>query len=128
RLGEVRGSRVSADVAMLWDFESFWAQDLEWRPSEDVTHDERVRALHERLWRDDITVDFALPGHDLSRYKIVVAPAQYLLTAKDAANLTAYVRGGGILVVSFFSAVVDENDAVHPGGYAAPLAEALGLR
>ena len=26
----------SADVAILWDFESFWAQDLEWRPSVDV--------------------------------------------------------------------------------------------
>ncbi len=128
RLAEVRGATVDADVAVLWDFESFWAQDLEWRPSEDVNHDERIRAFYERLWRDDITVDFALPGHDLSRYKLVVVPAQYLLTQADAANLTAYVRGGGTLVVSFFSAVVDENDAVHPGGFAAPLAEALGLR
>ncbi|HCJ48490.1 MAG TPA: beta-galactosidase, partial [Microbacterium sp.] len=128
RLGEVRGARVEADVAVLWDFESFWAQDLEWRPSEDVGHDERIRSFYERLWRDDITVDFALPGHDLSRYKLVIAPAQYLLTQADAANLTAYVRGGGTLVVSFFSAIVDENDAVHPGGYAAPLSEALGLR
>ncbi|MFS0866973.1 beta-galactosidase [Microbacterium sp. 179-B 1A2 NHS] len=128
RLGEVRGSRVTADVAVLWDFESFWAQDLEWRPSEDVSHDERIRAFYERLWRDDITVDFALPSHDLIGYRLVVAPAQYLLTARDAALLTDYVRGGGTLVVSFFSAVVDENDAVHPGGFAAPLAEALGLR
>jgi len=128
RLAEVQGSRVEADVAVLWDFESFWAQDLEWRPSEDVSHDERIRAFYERLWRDDITVDFALPGHDLSRYRLVVVPSQYLLTARDAANLTAYVAQGGTLVVSFFSAVVDENDAVHPGGYGAVLAEALGVR
>jgi beta-galactosidase len=128
RLGEVQGSRVAADVAILWDFESFWAQDLEWRPSEDVSHDERIRAYYERLWRDDITVDFALPGHDLSRYRLVIAPSQYLLTAADAANLTAYVAQGGTLVVSFFSGVVDENDAVHPGGYGAPLQDALGVR
>lgn len=127
RLDEVRGSRVDADVAILWDFESFWAQDLEWRPSVDVSHAERVRAFYERLWRDGITVDFALPGHDLSRYKLVVAPAQYLLCAADAANLTRYVEAGGTLVVSFFSAIVDENDAVHPGGFAAPLRDALGL-
>lgn len=127
RLDEVRGSRVHADVAILWDFESFWAQDLEWRPSVDVSHAERVRAFYERLWRDGITVDFALPGHDLSRYKLVVAPAQYLLGAADAANLTRYVEAGGTLVVSFFSAIVDENDAVHPGGFAAPLRDALGL-
>ncbi|MCO7204392.1 beta-galactosidase [Microbacterium sp. CnD16-F] len=128
RLAEVQGARVEADVAVLWDFESFWAQDLEWRPSEDVSHDERIRAFYERLWRDDITVDFALPGHDLSRYRLVVVPSQYLLTAADAANLTAYVAQGGTLVVSFFSAVVDENDAVHPGGYGAVLQDALGVR
>lgn len=128
RLAEVQGSRVEADVAVLWDFESFWAQDLEWRPSEDVSHDERIRAFYERLWRDDLTVDFALPGHDLSRYRLVVVPSQYLLTASDAANLTAYVAQGGTLVVSFFSAVVDENDAVHPGGYGAVLQDALGVR
>ena len=55
RLGEVRDSRVMADVAILWDFESFWAQDLEWRPSVDVQHAERVRAFYERCWRDGMT-------------------------------------------------------------------------
>ncbi|GAA1993597.1 beta-galactosidase [Microbacterium pumilum] len=127
RLTEVKGSRVVADVAILWDFESFWAQDLEWRPSEDVGHAERVRAFYERCWRDGITVDFALPGQDLSAYRLVIAPAQYLLTTADAANLTRYVAHGGTLVVSFFSAIVDENDTVHAGGYGAPLREALGV-
>ncbi|WP_431779570.1 beta-galactosidase [Microbacterium aurantiacum] len=126
-LEEVRGSRVVADVAILWDFESFWAEDLEWRPSVDVTHPDRVRAFYERLWRDNITVDFALPGQDLSRYRLVIAPAQYMLSASDAANLTRYVADGGTLLVSFFSAIVDENDAVHDGGYGAPLADALGV-
>ena len=127
RLDEVQGSVVKADVAILWDFESFWAQDLEWRPSEDVTHAAQVRRFYEQLWRDGITVDFALPGQDLSGYRLVVAPAQYLLSTADAANLTAYVNDGGTLLVSFFSAIVDENDAVHAGGFVAPLREALGL-
>ena len=127
KLSEVQGSRVHADVAILWDFASFWAQGLEWRPSEDLDAAERIRAYYERLWRDGITVDFALPSHDLSRYKLVIAPAQYMLSAADAANLNSYVAGGGTLVVSFFSGVVDENDAVHAGGFAAPLEPALGI-
>ncbi|MFP7834517.1 beta-galactosidase [Marisediminicola sp. LYQ134] len=126
KLDELRGSRVKADVAVLWDFASFWAQDLEWRPSNDLDHRERIRSYYERLWRDDVTVDFALPGHDLSGYRLVVAPAQYLLSTADAANLTRYVEGGGTLVVSFFSAVVDERDVVHEGGFAAPLRDVLG--
>ena len=127
RIDEVQGSRVQAEVAVLWDFESFWAQDLEWRPSEDVTHTAQVRLYYEQLWRDGVTVDFALPGQDLSGYKLVVAPAQYLLSTADAENLTRYVADGGTLLVSFFSAIVDENDAVHVGGFVAPLREALGL-
>ena len=127
-LAELTGSEVVADVAMLWDYESFWAQDLEWRPSIDVTHRDRIRAYYEALWRDGVTVDFALPSHDLSRYKLVVVPAQYLLSTDDAANLTRYVEQGGTLLVNFFSGIVNENDAVHEGGYGAPLATALGLQ
>ena len=127
KLAEVTSSRVVAEVAILWDFESMWAQDLEWRPSIDVSHKERIRAYYEQLWRAGITVDFALPGQDLSAYKLVIAPAQYLLRAADAANLTAYTAAGGTLLVSYFSAIVDENDAVHAGGFGAPLREVLGL-
>lgn len=127
QLAELRQSTVVADVAILWDFESFWAQDLEWRPSIDVDHKEQVRAFYEQCWRAGVTVDFALPGQDLSAYKLVIAPAQYLLRTVDAANLTSYVDAGGTLLVSFFAAVVDENDAVHDGGFGAPLRDVLGV-
>lgn len=123
----VRGTTVAAEVAILWDFESFWAQDLEWRPSSAVHHNERVRSFYEQLWRNNITADFALPGHDLSRYRLVVVPAQYLLRAEDADNLNRYVEAGGTLVVSFFSGIVDEHDAIHPGGFGRVLEPALGV-
>ena len=127
RLTELRGSRVHADVALLWDYESFWAQDLEHRPSEGASHRERVDTYYDRLWRDGHTVDLVRPTQDLSGYKLVVAPASYLLTAEAAANLTAYVEAGGTLLVSYFSGIVDEHDAVHPGGFMAPLRDALGV-
>jgi len=127
RLAELRGTRVRAEVAVLWDYESFWAQDLEHRPSEGTTHRERVNTFYDRLWRDGHTVDLVRPGQDLSSYRLVVAPASYLLSAADAANLTAYVEAGGTLLVSYFSGIVDEHDAVHPGGFMAPLREALGV-
>lgn len=127
RIGEIKGSTVTADVALLYDLESIWAQELEWRPSEDLQPRERIRAYYERLWRDGLTVDLAHPSADLSAYKLVVAPASYLLSVADAANLTSYVEGGGTLLVSCFSGIVDEHDAVHEGGFVAPLRGALGL-
>ncbi len=126
-LAEVRGTTVHADVAILWDWQSFWAQDLEWRPSVDLDHRERIDAFYDRLWQDKLTVDFAHPEHDLSRYRLVVAPASYLLTGRAAENLTRYVEAGGTLLVSYFSGAVDEDDAVPEGGYLAPLRSALGV-
>ncbi len=127
RLAPVRDARVRAEVAILWDTESFWAQDLEWRPSVDAQHRDRVRAYYERLWRDGLTVDFVHPSADLSGYRLVVAPASYLLTTADAGNLEGYVLAGGTLLVSFFSGIVDEFDSVHAGGLAAPLRRTLGV-
>jgi len=126
-LAEVQGSRVRAEAAVLWDWESHWAQDQEWRPSVDLSHRERTEAFYDRLWSDGVTIDFAHPEADLSRYRLVVAPASYLLTARAAENLTAYVENGGTLVVSYFSGIVDENEAVHDGGFVSPLRKALGL-
>jgi beta-galactosidase len=127
RLAPVRGSQVRADVAILWDYESFWAQDLEWRPSVDLQHRERIRTYYERFWQDGVTVDLAHPSDDLTGYRLVIAPASYLLTAESAANLDGYVAGGGTLLVSCFSGVVDERDAVPAGGFGAGLRAALGV-
>jgi beta-galactosidase len=126
-LGDLRGTTVQADVAILWDWESFWAQDLEWRPSADLDHRERTVAFYTRLWRDNITVDFAHPSADLSRYRLVVVPQMYLVDEQSAQNLRQYVDNGGNLLVSYFSGAVDRNDAVHPQGLAGPLGDVLGI-
>ena len=125
-VAETQGSRVSAEVAMLWDSVSIWAQRLEWRPSEDVEPTDTIRAYYEALWRDGVTTDFVHPEGDLSGYRLVVVPATYLLTRAAAQNLTEFAREGGTVLVSFFSGAVDEYDAVHEGGFLAPLKELLG--
>ncbi|MFI1561796.1 beta-galactosidase [Streptomyces sp. NPDC020490] len=126
-LATVRSTRTEADVAVLWDWQSWWAQNLQWRPSEDHDPRERADAFYEALYDRHLTVDFAHPEADLSRYPLVVVPALYLMTKAAGANLERYVDGGGTLVVSYFSGIVDEHDAVHEGAYPGPLRDVLGL-
>ncbi|KND25768.1 beta-galactosidase [Streptomyces acidiscabies] len=126
-LSPIRGSRTEADVAVLWDWQSWWAQNLAWRPSEDADPRERADAFYEALYDRHLTVDFAHPESDLSTYPLVVVPALYLMTEAAGNNLRAYVAGGGTLVVSFFSGIVDEHDAVHDGAYPGALRDVLGL-
>jgi beta-galactosidase len=126
-LAGLRGSRVEADLAMIWDWESWWAHDLEWRPSVDLSYLERIRAWYEASWRAGLTVDFAHPEADLSGYPLVIVPSLYLTTAEAAASLRRYVRGGGTLLVSCFSGIVDAWDRVHPGAYPGALRDVLGV-
>ncbi|GIJ67647.1 beta-galactosidase [Virgisporangium ochraceum] len=125
RLKEVVGSRVLADVALVWDWESWWALELDARPSSDLRYRDRVEAYYERLWRAHQTTDFVHPEGDLGRYRLVVVPSLYLTTPAAAKNLTDFVRGGGTLVVSYFSGIVDATDTVHAGG---ALSDVLGVR
>jgi beta-galactosidase len=126
-LADVRGSRVHADVAVVWDWESAWALELDWRPSVELRFRERMDAYYEALWRERITVDFVHPTADLSRYRLVVAPSLYLLTEAGAKNLSGFVESGGHLLASYFSGIVDEHDTLPAGPYPGALRELLGL-
>jgi beta-galactosidase len=126
-LADLRGTVVEPDLALLWDWESWWAHELEWHPSVDLGYLERVRAWHEACFRAGLTADFAHPESDLSRYRLVIVPSLYLTTERAAANLRRYVEGGGTLVVSCFSGIVDDRDRVHPGPYPGALRDVLGL-
>ncbi|WP_458247802.1 beta-galactosidase [Streptomyces sp. MAI_2237] len=126
-LGTVRGTRTEADVAVLWDWHSWWAQTLEWRPTEDHDARERADAFYEALYDRHLTVDFAHPEADLSRYPLVVVPALYLMTEAAGNNLREYVENGGTVVVSYFSGIVDEHDGVHEGACPGALRDVLGL-
>ncbi|WP_020658458.1 beta-galactosidase [Amycolatopsis benzoatilytica] len=125
---QIAGSRVQADVAILHDWNSWWALELNSHPSDDLTQLDAHLAHYAPFFDANITCDVVHPSHDLSGYRLVVVPNLYLMDRAVAANLRSYVEGGGHLAVSFFSGIADENDRVYEGGYPAPLRDLLGLR
>jgi beta-galactosidase len=127
-LDAVRGSRVPADVAILFDWESWWALELPSKPSNRIQQIEQLEAYYRPLFEANVTADFARPGDDLSHYKLVFAPSLYMVSDAAAANLAAYVERGGNLVMSFFSGIVDSNEHIRLGGYPQPFIRVLGLQ
>ena len=128
RLDAVLPARVAADVAILFDWESWWALETDGKPSSLVSLPEQLHAYYAPLFRRNITVDFVAPGADLGRYRLVLVPNLYLVRDEHARHLERYVAEGGTLAMSFFSGMVDEHDHVHLGGYPAPFRTMLGLR
>jgi beta-galactosidase len=127
-LDAVRGSRVPADVAILLDWESWWALELPSKPSNRIQQLDQLEAFYRPLFEANVTADFARPTDDLSRYKLVIAPSLYLVSDAGAANLADYVEKGGNLLMSFFSGISDPNDHIRLGGYPQPFVRVLGLQ
>ncbi|MEU1965849.1 beta-galactosidase [Micromonospora sediminicola] len=127
-LAEVRGSRVDADVALLFDYEAWWGAELDSHPSVDVTYTDRLAALHGALWRAGVTADVVHPSADLSRYRLVLAPTLYLTRDADADALRRFVEAGGSALVTYFSGIVDEHDHIRLGGYPGAFRDLLGVR
>jgi beta-galactosidase len=130
-LADLRDTRTRADVAMIWSWDSWWAQSLEWRPSADLDARERLDSFYEALYDRHLTVDFFPPERvaavDPARYPLLVVPQLYSAPLSVAPALERYVSRGGTLLVSFFSGIVDAQDAVHPGAYPGALRDVLGL-
>ena len=128
RLDEIAGTTVTAEVALLFSWEAWWAGDGESRPSHSVRYLEQVHAAYSALRQLGVTVDIVAPNADLSTYRLVIVPALYLVSDADAKNLSDYVEEGGHALVTFFSGIVDEDDRVRSGGYPGAFRELLGIR
>ncbi|WP_328460533.1 beta-galactosidase [Actinoplanes sp. NBC_00393] len=127
RIGEVAGTRVSADVALLFSWESWWSAEGEARPSQAVRYLDQVHAAYKALRELGVTADVVSPDADLSSYRLVVVPCLYMVSDPAAERITDYVNAGGNLLVTFFSGIVDERDRIRLGGYPGAFREVLGI-
>jgi beta-galactosidase len=128
RLGEVAGSTVTAQAAVLLDADSWWALDSQGLRGADLRYLDQVRRDHAALRRAGVVCDVAHPEADLAGYRLLLAPALYLVTDGGAESLRRFVAGGGVLVVSFGSGLVDQAGQVRLGGYPGALRGLLGVR
>lgn len=84
---------------------------------------DQVQGAFEPLSKANIDTAIVQIGDaDLSAYRLVVVPADYLMDPESAKALRAYVRNRGTVIMTAFSAKVDEHglwiDTPLPGGLA----------
>ena len=128
QLAALRDTRVAADVALLFDWHSWWALELECRPSSDIRALRQLESYYNALYGQNIAADFVPPSADLSRYRVVLVPNLYLADEAVAASLEGFVEAGGTLVMSPLSGIADARDHIYPGFYPAPFRKLLGLK
>jgi beta-galactosidase len=127
RIGEVVGSRVQADVALLWDYQAGWACQLPSHPSSVVEYGQVAHDVHAALGGLGVTADVVHPGTDLTGYRVVVVPTLYLCADDLADRLAAAADAGAQVLVTYFSGIVDESDHIRLGGYPGAFRDLLGV-
>ena len=123
----LKGTKVSAEVCILYSHENEWSLNQPNQPNKFFKLREHIQLFYNALHDRNILMDFARPSEDLSRYRLVLMPSLQLLSGNEAENLKAYVQNGGTLVATFNTGLVDEHHIAPDNGYPHDLTELFGL-
>jgi len=120
---------VKASAVALTDFEQRAALEIypHIKPSPTVLP-QSFDALHRLgIGVDSMNLAKAASASNLTKYSLVLVPAATALdNAQVAAALQSFAQGGGVVVITPFTAYMDENGVFRGDGFAANLRELTG--
>lgn len=123
----LKGTKVAAEACIIYTHDNEWTLQQPNPPNKFFSLREHIQLIYTALHDRNILVDFARPGEDLAKYKIVFAPSLHLLSAGDADRLKLYVQNGGTLIGTFNTGLVDEHSVVPDSGFPNNLTDLFGL-
>jgi len=126
--------RAEPEVAIAYSFENTLASNPA-GPSNTVRqyittpYAKQAHNAFEPLFKDNLDVAVINIAHeDLSRYKLVVVPGLYLLDRAGADALRKFVSGGGTVIMTAYSAKVNENNQWYDTPLPGLLPDVFGMR
>lgn len=93
------------------------------------SYTDQVQGAFEPFFRANLDTAIINVGHaDLTPYKLVVVPADYVMDRASAKALREYVSNGGTVLMTAFSAKVDENGQWFNTPLPGRLSDVFGLK
>jgi beta-galactosidase len=126
--GEIVGARSRSRVALLFDWDSWWALEISDGPSRLLKYSDVVRRWYAAAHAANVGVDVVDVTTALDGYDLVLAPVLHMLKGDLPERLERFVAAGGTLVTTFLSGRVDEDDNAFLSDVPGPLVDVLGLR
>ncbi|MCM1268082.1 MAG: beta-galactosidase [Bacteroidales bacterium] len=128
KLDCIVGSVTRAEAALIYDWENKWAVGDLMGLTKPLDYDEICEEHYIPFWEEGVSTDIISMDHDFSTYRILVAPMLYSIRPGVAERLKQYVADGGVLILTFCAAYVNENDLCFLGGFPGDgLMEVTGL-
>ncbi|MBN1400833.1 MAG: beta-galactosidase [Anaerolineae bacterium] len=120
------GLRSPKAAAVLFSFDDGFAFRIQ-PNAEGFDYPRFCREIYRALHAQNVPVDLISPKADLSGYALVFAPALYMVDEELASRLTAYVQGGGHLLVGARSGVKTASNQVVQTKLPGPLRALCGI-
>jgi beta-galactosidase len=89
---------------------------------------EQVSHAFQPLYEDNIDVALLNLGNSTLQYKLLVVPGLYVMDERSAAAIRRYVKDGGTVVMTAFSAKVDEHNQWFDTPLPGRLDDVFGIR
>jgi beta-galactosidase len=89
---------------------------------------EQVSRAFQPLYEDNIDVALLNLGNSTLQYKLLVVPGLYVMDERSAAAIRRYVKNGGTVVMTAFSAKVDEHNQWFDTPLPGRLDDVFGIR
>lgn len=128
-LKQVIGSKVDSSAAIIYDMENRWAmEDAKGPRNEGLFYHESVLKSYQALRKAALNVDIINMEQSLDSYKLVVAPMLYMFRSGIETKLRTFVENSGILIMTYWSGIVNETDLCYLEGTPHSLLDVFGLR
>ncbi|GLV56282.1 beta-galactosidase [Dictyobacter sp. S3.2.2.5] len=121
------GGVTHSRVAMLFDWDNWWAIEDTVGPVRDKQYIQTLRQHYAALWKQHVSVDIVFSDSDISTYDVLIAPMLYMLKPGVAERIEAFVSKGGSFIATYFTGYVNEYDLANENGYPGPLSHVLGI-
>lgn len=97
---DVLESQYVAEAAVIFDYDCSWAVPIQPGHAR-LSYLPQVAAWYGSLSPTHTGIDVIIPGADLARYRIVVAPLPYVVSGEQADRIRNFVQNGGTFVAGF---------------------------
>lgn len=121
-LAEVNGLVPDAKVGIVYSYPQNYAMQIQ-PHHPDLRYVDHLKTYYNALYRLNVSVDFVSEAGDFSKYPVLIAPLQYLMSSELEERYRSYVANGGQLILTMRTGVKERNnlcmiDQALPGGLA----------
>lgn len=123
---ETQGITTPAQVGIVYSYDQNYAMQIQ-PHNPKLTYLGQVMKYYTALYQANVPVDFLSDQGDFSKYKLLIAPLQYLTNPELEQKYRDYVAQGGHLVLTMRTGVKDDTNLCHPHTLPGGLSDVLGI-